>query len=63
LAKYICCGLPYADSKTLTDHMRADHSVKEFSLVVSCCGVNFKDGAEMSRHMKAQHKIDLSAEI
>ena len=63
MAKYVCCGLPYPDSKALTDHMRADHRVPNFSLVVSCCGINFKGANEMSQHMKAEHKIDLLAEI
>ena len=63
MAKYVCCGLPYADSKALTDHMRADHNVGQFSLVVSCCGAHFKDAGEMSAHVKAKHNIDLSAEI
>ncbi len=63
MAKYVCCGLPYADGKALTDHMRVDHNVGQFSLVVSCCGTNFKDAKEMSAHMKAKHNIDFSAEI
>lgn len=63
MAKYLCCGLSYPDGKALTDHMREDHNVPEFALVVACCGKNFRDTGEMSQHMKTEHKIYLSVEV
>ncbi|MDA4112512.1 MAG: hypothetical protein OK474_00495 [Thaumarchaeota archaeon] len=62
MTTYDCCGLKYEDGKTLTDHMRADHSLPQFAVALSCCGTEFKGSRQLSEHMKAQHKIALALE-
>jgi hypothetical protein len=63
MAKYECCGMPYADSKSLTSHMRAHHNTPNFDLALACCDTTFLDSRQLSDHMKERHHVDLSLEI
>ena len=62
MAKFECCGVKFRHGKDLSEHMRAQHQMSNFSAELSCCSTHFAEAKQLVDHVSLVHHYQMKLE-